>query len=110
MLTFGQRKMLFSADLEQKGQNGLIEKVGAEMLKAEVLKYPHHGLQALTPEYRAAVSPELAIVTCNQRETEGKKYIRRTALDTVWTVPGFVHLTTDGEMWVCDRIVSDVKY
>ena len=110
MLTFGQRKMLFSADLEQKGQNGLIEKVGAEMLKADVLKYPHHGLQALTPEYRAAVSPELAIVTCNQRETEGKKYIRRTALDTVWTVPGFIHLTTDGEMWVCDRIVSDVKY
>ena len=47
---------------------------------------------------------------CNQRETEGKKYIRRTALDTVWTVPGFVHLMTDGEMWVCDRIVSDVKY
>ena len=110
MLTFVQRKMLFSADLEQKGQNGLIEKVGAEMLKADVLKYPHHGLQALTPEYRAAVSPELAIVTCNQRETEGKKYIRRTALDTVWTVPGFIHLTTDGEMWVCDRIVSDVKY
>ena len=110
MLTFGQRKMLFSADLEQKGQNGLIEKVGAEMLKADVLKYPHHGLQGLTPEYRAAVSPELAIVTCNQRETEGKKYIRRTALDTVWTVPGFIHLTTDGEMWVCDRIVSDVKY
>ena len=110
MLTFGQRKMLFSADLEQKGQNGLIEKVGAEMLKADVLKYPHHGLQALTPEYRAAVSPELAIVTCNQRETEGKKYIRRTVLDTVWTVPGFVHLMTDGEMWVCDRIVSDVKY
>ena len=110
MLTFGQRKILFSADLEQKGQNGLIEKVGAEMLKADVLKYPHHGLQALTPEYRAAVSPELAIVTCNQRETDGKKYIRRTALDTVWTVPGFIHLTTDGEMWVCDRIVSDVKY
>ena len=40
MLTFGQRKILFSADLEQKGQNGLIEKVGAEMLKADVLKYP----------------------------------------------------------------------
>ena len=76
----------------------------------DVLKYPHHGLQALTPEYRAAVSPELAIVTCNQRETDGKKYIRRTALDTVWTVPGFVHLMTDGEMWVCDRIMSDVKY
>ena len=88
----------------------MLDKVGAEMLKADVLKYPHHGLKALTPEYRAAVSPELAIVTCNQRETEGKKYIRRTALDTVWTVPGFIHLTTDGEMWVCDRIVSDVKY
>ena len=40
MLTFGQRKMLFAADLEQKGQNGLIAKVGAEMLKADVLKYP----------------------------------------------------------------------
>ena len=105
LLTVGQRKILFSADLEQKGQNGLIEKVGAEMLKADVLKYPHHGLQALPTEYRAAVSPELAIVTCNQRETDGKKYIRRTALDTVGTVPGFVHLTTDGAMWECARNV-----
>lgn len=110
MLTFGRRKMLFSADLEQKGQNGLVAKVGAEALKADVLKYPHHGLQALTPEYRAAVSPELAIVTCNQRVTAGKKYILSSALDTVWTVPGFVRLTTDGETWVCDRVVSEIKY
>lgn len=110
MLTFGARKMLFAADLEQKGQDGLLEKVGAEALKADVLKYPHHGLQALTAGYREAVSPALAIVTCNQRTTDGKKYVLRTGLDTVWTVPGFVHLTTDGETWLCDRIVSDIKY
>lgn len=110
MLTFGNRKMLFSADLEQKGQDGLLKKVGAAALKADVLKYPHHGLQALTAGYRAAVSPELAIVTCNQRTTDGKKYVLRTGLDTVWTVPGFVHLTTDGKTWLCDRIVSEIKY
>lgn len=110
MLTFGNRKMLFAADLEQKGQDGLLEKVGAAALKADVLKYPHHGLQALTAGYREAVSPELAIVTCNQRVTDGKKYVLRTGLDTVWTVPGFVHLTTDGETWLCDRIVSEIKY
>lgn len=110
LLTYGDRKMMFAADLEQHGQNGLVEKVGAEALDADILKYPHHGLQALTASYQAAVSPELCIITCNQRTTDGKTYVKRNGIDTVWTVPGFVHLTTDGQTWLCDLIVSDVKY
>lgn len=110
LLTYGERKMMFAGDLEQRGQNGLVEKVGAEALDADVLKYPHHGLQALTTVYYEAVSPELCIITCNQRTTDGKTYVKRNGIDTVWTVPGFVHLTTDGQTWLCDLIVSDVKY
>lgn len=110
LLTYGERKMMFAGDLEQRGQNGLVEKVGAEALDADVLKYPHHGLQALTTAYYEAVSPELCIITCNQRTTDGKTYVKRNGIDTVWTVPGFVHLTTDGQTWLCDLIVSDVKY
>lgn len=110
LLTYGDRTMMFAADLEQKGQNGLLEKVGAEALDADVLKYPHHGLQALTTAYCEAVSPELCIITCNQRTTDGKNYVRRTGLDTVWTVPGFVWLTTDGTTWLCEWVESEVKY
>lgn len=108
-VTFGQRTMLMAADLEKNGQDKYVELKG-EALKADVLKYPHHGLEKLTDGYAAAVSPLFCVVTNNQRSTDGKKYITRSGMVCAWTVPGLVTLTTDGMTWVVDRIPSDVKY
>ena len=108
-VTFGQRTMLMAADLELTGQEKYVELKG-EALRAEVLKYPHHGLDKLTDAYAAAVSPLYSIVTNNQRTTNGKKYIQRSGMACAWTVPGLVTLTTDGTTWLAERIPSDVKY
>lgn len=108
-VTFGERTLLMAADLEKTGQAKYVEMKG-EMLDADILKYPHHGLEKLTDEYAAAVSPLYFVVTNNQRSTEGLKYIRRGSVPCAWTVPGFVTLTTDGTAWVVERIESEVKY
>lgn len=108
-ITYGERTFLMAADLELEGQDEYVALKGEE-LDADVLKYPHHGLQRLTDGYAAAVSPLFSIVTNNMRDTEGKRYIQRTGMPTAWTVPGFVHLRTDGQTWICDRIVSIKKY
>ena len=108
-ITFGERTMLMAADLEKSGQKKYVELKG-EALKADVLKYPHHGLEKLTEEYAAAVSPLYFVVTNNQRSTEGLKYIRRGDVPCAWTVPGFVTLTTDGTTWLVERVESEIKY
>ncbi len=110
MVTFGERTLLMSADLEKGGQNRLVERLGPEKLKADILKYPHHGLEGLTQAYRNAVDPLFMVVTNNQQDREGLRYIRLSHIPTAWTVPGFVHLVTDGETWIVDRIESIKKY
>ncbi len=109
MVRFGERTFLMAADLEKNGQNKLVEMKG-EALDADILKYPHHGLEKLTDAYAKAVSPLFLVVTNNQRDTEGKKYIRRCGVPFAYTVPGFVTLTTDGATWVVDREESKIKY
>ena len=109
MVTFGDRKLLMAADLEKTGQERYVALKG-NALKADILKYPHHGLEKLIDEYAAAVGAEYYVVTNNQRSTEGKKYITRSGVPCAWTVPGFVTLTTDGTTWVVDRVPSEVKY
>ena len=108
-VTFGERTFLMTADLEKTGQQKHVELKGAA-LRADILKYPHHGLEKLTEEYAAAVSARYFVVTNNQRSTEGLKYIRRGDVPCAWTVPGLVTLTTDGATWVVDRVPSEVKY
>ncbi len=108
-ITFGERTLLMAADLEKKGQNEYVAWKG-DALDADILKYPHHGLDKLTDQYVEAVSPLFCVVTNNMKQTTGFKYIKRAGLPTAWTVPGFVYLSTDGATWVCDRIVSVKKY
>lgn len=108
-VTYGERTMLMTADLEGEGQTQFVELKG-EALKADVLKYPHHGLEKLRNAYMEAVSPVFMYVTNNLKENEGRKYIRNCGVPSAYTVPGFVYLTTDGLTWVADRIENQTKY
>lgn len=108
-ITFGERTLLMTADLEKPGQAKMVELKG-EKLNADILKYPHHGLEKLIDEYAQAVSPQFMVITNNQRNTEGRKYILKSGIPAAWTVPGFVYLSTDGQTWIADRIVCNKKY
>lgn len=108
-ITYGERTLLMTADLETSGQKKYVELKG-EALKADIIKYPHHGIDKLNADYMAAVSPLFLVVTNNHRQTDGWKAIRNYGIPYAYTVPGFVYLSTDGATWVADRIVSEIKY
>ena len=108
-ITFGERTFLMAADLERTGQAQYVTWKG-EALQADILKYPHHGLEKLNDDYLALVSPLYFVVTNNQRSTDGKTYIKRSGIPCAWTVPGFVTLTTDGATWLVDWVESEVQY
>ena len=111
MVTFGERTFLMAADLETTGQKKFVEMMG-EALDADILKYPHHGIQVLTDEYREAVSPLFMVITNNHRQTAGWKWINgaQNTIPYAYTVPDLVHLVTDGTTWIVEKIPSDVKY
>lgn len=108
-LTYGERTFLMAADLQGDGQARMVELHG-DALDADILKYPHHGIEVLREDYLAAVSPLMVVVTNNHRQTTGWKWIMKAGIPYAYTVPNFVHLTTDGTTWLAEKIVSDVKY
>lgn len=108
-ITYGERTFLMTADLENEGQKKFVELKG-DQLDADILKYPHHGIDVLRADYKEAVSPLFLVVTNNHRQTAGWKAIQRDKIPFAYTVPGFVYLSTDGTTWVADRIPSEVKY
>lgn len=108
-VTYGERTILLAADLQDNGQKKMVELHG-EALDADILKYPHHGIEELRSDYKAAVSPLFLVVTNNHRQTAGWKYIHRQEVPYAYTVPGLVCAFTDGQTWLTHRIPSDVKY
>lgn len=110
-VTFGERTMLLAADLQQNGQQKMVELHG-EALDADILKYPHHGIEVLREDYMAAVSPLFLVVTNNHRQTAGWKWITsgKAGVPYAYTVPNLVHLTTDGTTWIAEKLPSAVKY
>lgn len=60
-LTFGKGVVLFTGDLDRRGEEGLL--AAGALLRADVLKVPHHGAEAgAYPPFIAAVNPRLAVV------------------------------------------------
>lgn len=108
-VTFGERTFLMAADLQGDGQKRMVELHG-DALDADILKYPHHGIEVLREDYLSAVSPLMVVVTNNHRQTAGWKWIMKAGIPYAYTVPNFVHLTTDGTTWIAEKIQSDVKY
>lgn len=111
MVKFGERTFLMAADLQQDGQEKFVELKG-DALDADILKYPHHGIEVLREDYLAAVSPLFLVITNNHRQTAGWKWINGNKNDIpyAYTVPDLVHLTTDGQTWIAEKIPSAVKY
>jgi competence protein ComEC len=62
-LTYGNESFLFTGDLPQEQENELVQKYGAK-LRANVLKFGHHGSKTSTsPEFLADVAPEYGVVS-----------------------------------------------
>lgn len=107
MVRYGERTILFAADLERQGQAALAGRIPARDLKADILKYPHHGKQPLYRAFYQAVSPEIAIFTNRAvPDWEGVKYMAAQKIPCIYTsvLDVYLHLMTDGEYWVVEYV------
>lgn len=106
LLEYGSRRILFTADMERAGQQVLLTQVDPEELRADILKYPHHGKSGLLDEYFQAVNPSLAVITNVYVDWGGVEYLKLKRVPYLFTCfnDSYVHLYTDGSSWVVERI------
>ena len=114
MIRYGKRSILFMGDMEKPGQQDMLARVAAEELKADLLKYPHHGKNAMDDAFLEAVSPKMAIITNKKVESwKGIRYLKKHGIPYYYTnvYRGkqclYLHLMTDGDHWIVERVVRD---
>lgn len=108
LIRYGDRTMLFTGDVEHRAEQAMINDPPACGLKADIIKYPHHGQQPLVNGFFNAVSPELAIMTGAYEVMEnGKQYLTRHGVPYLLSFRGLTRLRTDGTTWVVDYMHED---
>lgn len=71
MITAGGRRMLLAGDIEARSERELLAK-DAATVRADILVVPHHGsTTSSTPEFVAAVAPQIAVFTSGYRNRFG---------------------------------------
>ena len=105
-LQYGERTMLFTADMMQKTQQRLMELIDTPLLDVDIFKYPHHALSLPDDAFMEIVSPEYVIITntAGDRTQKVRRYLDQHGIPWATTVPGYVSLTTDGHTWLLERI------
>ena len=96
---YGERSVLFAADLENSGQKALAMEHGEE-LHADILKMPHHGIGTYQLPFHEAVLPLLGVVT-NSKDRVRRVIDAMTNRGMRWmlTTRGTVVAATDGKVW-----------
>ena len=111
-ITYGERTILFTADMEAPGQQAMIERIGPELLKCDIVKYPHHGKSDLYTPFFEAMDAKLAVVTSVEgRGDAGQIALSNRGLPAVYTAvkDQFTHIVTDGEYWLIERVPIRIK-
>ena len=115
MVQFGDRRILFMADMDKTGQDTFLRRKPNEDIHAEIVKYPHHGKHALFDKFYEKLKPSLAIVTNKDLGKEGDKWgvvpymIRSKKIPVIYTGANeqYIHLVTDGHTWLVEYVKPD---
>ena len=110
MIRYGERTILFTADMEQPGQKEMLKRVPPEEFRADLLKYPHHGKSAMDADFFEAVSPVAAIVTNKAVPSwRGVKFLKKNKVPVIYTNQSgvYIHLVTDGQTWIAEKVPRD---
>lgn len=99
-LEFGQASALLCADITGLVQREFQETLPAEVLKADVLKAPHHGLTGVVTEFLDAVDPGFVIITNYEGDAPNAvNQMKKRQLPYAHSGEGTVILETDGTDW-----------
>ena len=101
MVRFGDCSVLLTADVEPTKS---IEVTLTELydLKADILKYPHHGLSLLAKEFLAEIQPEFVFFTHGAGDSRRaqSQLIHSGITNMFFATWGMITLQTDGTKWI----------
>ncbi len=105
MIQYGECSILLTADVENEVQPKLAETYD---LKADILKYPHHGTVAAHPDFLSSVDPEYVVFTHGTGDTKEAQaeLVRNGYTRMAFATWGMITLQTDGEKWI---VRQDIK-
>jgi len=102
-VTYGDCTMLLAADVELDGQNLLLNTT-PDLLKADILKYPHHGVDKAGWNFLKHVGAELAVITNSRYNVKvTRKDAEKRDLPLVYTYNGPITFRCDGTIWLVDQ-------
>ena len=105
LIQFGERTILFSGDVENRAQKSYFTNVPEGGIKADILKYPHHGQVKLDDRFLAEIDPEFVFMNGASGVMEGaKKYLKKHKIPYVIGYDGLTRMRTDGKIWVVDYL------
>lgn len=104
MIEYGERRIFFAGDIQAATQTLLAQDAANLDLKTDILKYPHHGYEALQEGFLEMLSPALAICTCGQSKTDGLTQMRERGISFLLTGSQQLRLATDGSVWTVEKL------
>ena len=99
MVRYGDCSILLAADVENYAQQVLAELYD---LKADILKYPHHGLSGLEQVFMDEVDPEDVVIPHGSTDTEpAQNYLKNAGYHRIaFASWGIIVMQTDGRKWI----------
>ncbi len=101
-VSLGERAILFTADIQMDSQRAFA--ADQTPVKADIMKYPHHGYNNVQQVFLDAVDPELVILTSARNSANGINVLKKNNLPYYFTYDGILRLATDGTVWTLERI------
>lgn len=109
-ITFGEVRYLLAADVNRSAQRKLAA-VHGDSLKADLLKYPHHGQEKLNEEFTLAVAPQFSLITHGSSNSkEGQKWLERYQAGYLFATWGVITAQTDGERVLVSQQMTEEGY
>lgn len=104
-ITYGECSILLAADVSEVTQTRFGERYD---LKADILKYPHHGLGRLNYPFLRSVAPEYTFFTHGSSNSlKAQEQMDREGIPYSFAAWGPIHLSTDGQIWRVDQWVNE---
>jgi len=104
LIEYGQRRIYFTGDIQMDTQKLLVAEGDALDIRADILKYPHHGYANMQPAFLEKVDPELVIVTSGRSTAEGVEILKNEKIPYYFCENGMIRLATDGNVWTVERV------
>ncbi len=102
MVTYGERNIFLTGDIQLITQKVLIEE-GID-LKADILKFPHHGYANMQAGFLKMIAPQMVVVTSGRGSAEGVQQLKDNKITHYFCENGILSLKTDGTVWLVERI------